>query len=197
MRIAVDLDGVLADTIVTFCTILNKRYSTHFTADTFVRWNAWEIANITKDEFFQTLDEAWFSWKDIPSIEENIGEKLTQIRPFGKVHIVTGRSLDTVRPAKRWLKEHKVSYDRFVRTPSSMAKAELSYDVFIDDSAELMSLLSSRVNTYGILYTQPWNRNASIMKRIFRVERWAQIPKLLRHVSATNARLWVSSLELR
>ncbi len=58
VRIAVDLDGVLADTIVTFCAILNKRYSTNFTADSFVRWNAWEIAHITKDEFFRTLDES-------------------------------------------------------------------------------------------------------------------------------------------
>jgi uncharacterized HAD superfamily protein len=168
--------------MVTFCTILNKRHSTRFTADSFVRWNAWEIANITKDEFFRTLDEAWFSWKDVPEMEENIGEKLERIRPFGKVDVVTGRSQETVRPAKRWLREHNVSYDKFVRTPSTLAKADLTYDVFVDDSAELMSLLSSRANTHGILYTQPWNRNAPKMKGIFRVEKWAQIPKLLRHL---------------
>ena len=175
-RIAVDLDGVLANTVVTFCKILNQRHSTHFTVDSFVRWNAWEIAQITKDEFFRTLDEAWFSWKEIPPMEENIGGKMMRIRPFGEVDIVTGRSLETVQPAKAWLEEHKVSYDKFVRTTSTMAKADLVYDVFIDDSAELMSILASREDRHGILYTQPWNKSAMSIPMVSRVDRWEQIP---------------------
>ena len=178
-HIAIDLDGVLADTMVTFCKILNKRDSTRFTADSFVRWNAWEIAQITKDEFFRMLDEAWFAWKEIPPIEENIGGKIMRIRPFGKVDIVTGRSLETVQPAKAWLKQHDVSYDKFVRTISTMAKADLVYDVFIDDSAELMSILASRADRHGILYTQPWNRSAMSIPRVFRVDRWEQVPAAL------------------
>ncbi len=187
-RIAVDLDGVLADTMVTFCEILNKRHSTRFTADSFVRWKAWEIAHITKDEFFRTLDEAWFSWKEIPPMEANIGEKLIRICSFGKVHIVTGRSPETVQPAKAWLNEHKVPYDRFVRAISTMAKAKLGYDVFIDDSVELMSHLASSTDRYGLLYTQPWNRDASEMPRIFRVDRWKQVPAVLEKLSVRHNR---------
>ncbi len=183
MRIAVDLDGVLADTMVTFCTILNKRYSANFTPSSFVRWNAWEIAHISKDEFFRTLDEAWFSWRDIPPIEADISEEVPLIRRFGTIDVVTGRSQDTIQPAKAWLKEHRILYNEFVRTESTVAKAELSYDVFIDDSAELMGRLSSD-NRQGILYTQPWNKSASNIPGIFRVDRWAQIPDVLRELSA-------------
>jgi uncharacterized HAD superfamily protein len=183
LRIAVDLDGVLADTMVTFCTILNQHHATQFTVNSFVQWNAWQIAHITKDEFFRTLDEAWFEWENIPPVRHHIGEAVERIHRFGRIDVVTGRSQATVQAAMNWLKEHKIPYDTFVRTASTKAKARLSYDVFIDDSAELMSLVASSIGKCGILYTQPWNRNAGDLRRVFRVERWEQIPAVLEKVS--------------
>jgi uncharacterized HAD superfamily protein len=186
LRIAVDLDGVLADTMVIFCRILNNRHSANFTAASFVQWNAWEIAHISKDEFFRTLDEAWFEWEKIPPVEEEIGMRVTRICAIGRVDIVTGRSQDTIQAAKSWLEKYEVPYEGFVRTLNTGAKADLSYDVFIDDSADLMSLVAGSSDRWGILYTQPWNKNAKEMESIFRVERWAQIPSLLEQVSVTR-----------
>jgi len=183
LRIAVDLDGVLADTMVTFCKILNQHHSTQFTVNSFVQWNAWQIAHIPKEEFFRTLDEAWFEWENIPAVEDHIVEAVKGIHRFGRVDVVTGRSQVTVQAAMNWLKEHKIPYDAFVRTESTKAKARLGYDVFIDDSAELMSLLASSLDKCGILYSQPWNRNAGDMQRVFRVERWEEIPTALERVS--------------
>jgi hypothetical protein len=154
--------------------------------NSFVQWNAWRIAQITKEEFLRTLDEAWFEWETIPPVEENIGAEVSRIHGIGQVDIVTGRNQATVQAAKSWLEEHKVPYDTFVRTASTGAKAKLNYDVFIDDSAELMSLVGSSFDRYGILYTQPWNRTAKDLPRIYRVERWKQIPDLLERVSATK-----------
>ncbi len=112
-------------------------------------------------------------------MEQNIGGKMMQIRPFGKVDVVTGRSPETVQPVRAWLEGHNVSYDKFVRTASTMAKANLGYDVFIDDSAELMSILASKADRYGILYTQPGNRSATSIPKVFRVNRWEQVPAVL------------------
>jgi uncharacterized HAD superfamily protein len=181
------LDGVLADTMVPFCTILNARHSTQVAVESFVQWNAWEIAHITKDEFFRTLDEAWSDWRKIPPTEEDIGEKVGRLREFGRVDIVTGRSLETVPSANSWLKQHEVPYDTFVRTISTIAKANLTYDLFIDDSADLMSLLASSLDRRGILYTQPWNRKAPEMPRIFRVQRWDEIPSILQQLTAKKS----------
>jgi len=180
----VDLDGVLANTMLTFCQILNKRHSTHFTVESFDRWNAWQIAHIPRNEFMHTLDEAWFNWRDIASVEERLGNRISDIRAFGSVDIVTGRSQRTIQNAKAWLKEHEISYDHFVRTVSTNAKAKLSYDVFIDDAAELMSAISSGLDRFGVLYTQPWNRNAGSMPRIFKVDKWSQVSGVLEEISA-------------
>ncbi len=185
-RIAVDLDGVLANTMFPFCRVLNQRHSTQFNVDSFVRWNAWEIAHITKDEFFRTLDEAWFDWKAIPPTEEDIAEKVARLGEFGRVDIVTGRSPETVAPAKSWLKRYGIPFNAFVRTASTRAKVKLDYELFIDDSADLMSLLASSLDKHGVLYTQPWNRDASDMPRIVRVHRWNEIPDILRELTAAK-----------
>ena len=173
---AVDLDGVLANTMAPVCRIINRRHSTHFDVSCFVRWKAWEIAQITKDEFFRTLDEAWFDWRTIPPTEEHIDEKVGRLLEFGKVDIVTGRSLETVAPANSWLKQQGIRFNSFLRTENGKDKAKLNYDGFFDDSPELMSQLSSGSSRHGILYTQPWNRKSPIMPRIYRVNSWNQIP---------------------
>jgi uncharacterized HAD superfamily protein len=184
LRIAVDLDGVLADTITSFCRILNKRYSTHFTVESFDRWNAWQNAGISEDEFFRTLDETWFDWKTIPAMEENLSEKVNQLGRFGRVDVVTGRSPETVPYANSWLKEQHIPFDQFIRTQSTNAKVKLNYDIFIDDSADLMALIASTLDSHGILYTQPWNKKAPEMPRIVRVQRWSEIPQILEEISS-------------
>ena len=186
LSIAVDLDGVLANTILPFCRIINQRHLTQFDPSSFTRWSAWEIAHIPKEEFFRTLDEAWYSWKSIPPTEDGIGEKVRRLHMLGRVDIVTGRSPDTVAPAQSWLRQHEVPFHSFVRTSGTMEKAELSYDVFIDDSPELMKGIASTLDKHGIVYTQPWNKSEPRMPRIHRVESWDQIPTAVREITATR-----------
>jgi uncharacterized HAD superfamily protein len=185
MRIAVDLDGVLADTMVTVCDILNRHRPTPLSVASFLQWRAWETAGITKDEFFRTLDEAWFSWETIPPTKENLGAEVGKLSEFGVVDIVTGRSPVTVPYANSWLEKHQIPFDYFVRTKNSTtAKLNLDYDIYVDDSAELMALLASRLQGSGILYLRPWNRNTAEMPRVFRAERWDQIAGVVKQVSS-------------
>jgi uncharacterized HAD superfamily protein len=188
MRIAVDLDGVLADTMVTVANILNRTRSQKLNAESFDRWRAWEIAGITKDQFFRTLDEAWFSWESIPPTEEDLKVSVRRLMRFGIVDIVTRRSRATVPQANFWLERYGIPFDSFVRTSNSTnAKLALDYDLYVDDSAELMAILASRLHRSGILYLCPWNRNASEMPRIFRAERWDQIPGIVERIYDASA----------
>jgi len=180
--VAVDLDGVLADTMTACCRMINMAHSTHLQVSSFVHWKAWEIANITKDEFFRDLDEAWFHWQMIPPTETRLAEKIQKLLEIAKVDIVTGRSSKTVTPAKAWLRQHGIQYNSFVRTDSGMDKLRLSYAIFIDDSPELMEAISSTTDRRGILYTQPWNKELAINSRIFRVDSWNQIPKIVAEI---------------
>ena len=184
LRIAMDLDGVLADTVQSLCKILNSRHATEYTPEKFDRWNAWEVAHISREEFLRTLDEAWFNWRQIPAMENDLESKVSRLTKFGTIDIVTGRSEATVPCAQEWLQSQRIPYSNFVRTTSGSAKADLDYDIFIDDSDYLMSLVASRLFGFGILYTQPWNRSAKIMPRVFRANNWEEIPQLIEHIQA-------------
>jgi hypothetical protein len=173
--------------MVSVCHILNSRRTTPLAVESFDRWRAWEIAGITKDEFFRALDEAWFSWETLPPTEEKLDVKVGRLGRFGKVDIVTGRSSVTVPQANSWLKHHSIPFDSFVRTDNSTtAKLDLQYDWYIDDSSELMELLASRLRGSGVLYLRPWNRTTLEMPRIFKVDRWNKIPQAIEQAAATD-----------
>ena len=156
------------------------------------RWNAWEVAKVSMDEFLKILDEAWFNWQTIPPVEENIAHKVSELSSIGQIDIVTGRTEVTVPFAKEWLRSQNVTYNNFVRVNNTAAKANLEYDVFIDDSTYLMTLVAQRLFGYGILYEQPWNRNAASMNRIVKVKGWDEIPPALKQMK--NSTKYTSTL---
>ena len=145
-------------------------------------WASWRKLGITREQFFQFLDEAWDDWESIPPTEPRLTEKVRKIARSGQIDVVTGRSKESVRAAKTWLTEHKIPYQRFVRVPEWKDKIYLNYDIYIDDAPELMPLISHNPKMWGILYSRPWNRTVPELRQVFRVESWTEIPKLLEQI---------------
>lgn len=189
LRIGVDLDGVLAEAMIVWCDLYNKRYGGSLTFEDIHAWEVWKIVKITRDQFFRLLDDSWLEWRRMPSTEEDVGEQVKRLREFGTVDVVTGRSMRTVTQAKEWLKAHEIPYDRFVRTESTLAKIRLDYDVFVDDSPRLMERIASRSTALGILYTRPWNRDAHMPSVIRRANSWAEVPPMVRSASTSASRI--------
>jgi uncharacterized HAD superfamily protein len=183
LKIAVDLDGVLAEAMIGWCKLYNQRHGQSLSFEDIRAWDVWKIVKIQRNEFFKILDDAWLQWEGIPATEEDVGEQVNLLRECGTVDIVTGRSARTVASARKWLDAHSISYDRFVRTESTLAKIRLDYDVFVDDSPTLMQLIASKSMALGILYTRPWNRDAQIPTVVRRVNRWPEVPPIVRAAS--------------
>jgi len=182
MKIAVDLDGVLAETMEAWCRCANEFLGTKYTIADLDTWASWRKLGITRDQFFQFLEEAWDDWESVPPTESRLAEKVRKISDLGKVDIVTGRSKESVPSAKKWLAEQKIPYERFVRVPGWKDKIFLNYDVYIDDAPELMPLVSRNPTMWGILYSRPWNRTVPELRQVFRVENWTEIPKRLKEI---------------
>ena len=180
LRIAVDLDGVLAETMEAWCRIANERHGTRVKFGDLDSWTSWQKTGITRDEFFQILDQTWDTWQDIPPTEPGLSKKVRRVSDLGSVDIVTGRSKHTVESAKLWLAEHRIRYEKFVRVRGWKDKVFLNYDVYIDDAPELMPLISRNPLMIGVLYERPWNREVASMPRVFRVTSWTEIPGLLK-----------------
>ena len=182
LKIAVDLDGVLAETMEAWCKRANEFLGTNYTLSDLDTWASWRKLGITRDQFFQFLDEAWDDWESIPPTEHRLAEKVRKIARLGQIDVVTGRSKESVRAAKSWLADQDIEYRQFVRVPGWRDKIFLNYDVYIDDAPELMPLISRNPMMWGILYSRPWNRTVPTLRQIYRAETWTEIPKLFKEI---------------
>ena len=182
LKIAVDLDGVLAETMETWCKHANEFLGTNLKLADLDTWASWRKLGISREQFFQFLDEAWDDWQSIPPTEPRLAEKVGKIARSGQIDVVTGRSKESVKAAKSWLAEQEIPYRRFVRVPGWKDKIFLNYDIYIDDAPELMPLISRNPTMWGILYSRPWNRTVPELRQVFRVESWTEIPKLVKQI---------------
>ena len=160
LRISLDVDGVLADTIRLWIRLWSKKSGQRLDYEDVIEWNFWRGLGITSEEFMELMRMAWRMWRDLPPTEPNLSEKVARLRTLGRVDIVTARPRDVEKYTLLWLEAHGISFDDIVWIRSSGMKARLDYDVFIDDSPLLVDgcMLRTRIL---LLYDRPWNRNIS------------------------------------
>ena len=187
LNIAVDLDGVLAESMLVWCDRANKEFGTNLSMKDLDSWSWWKRFPISKDDFYRILDESWADWREIPPTEPGIAEKVARIEKFGDLDIVTGRSKRTVEAARSWVDSQKVRYRRFVRVLGWRDKVLLDYDVYIDDAPDLMPLISRSPIAWGVLYERPWNRTVGDMPKVLKAKSWLKVPALLKRVQASKS----------
>lgn len=182
-----DLDGVLAESMLVWCERANKEFGTRLKMEEIDSWSWWKKTSISKDDFYRILDESWEEWKEIPPTEPKIAEKVARIAKFGDLDIVTGRSKRTVEAARDWVDNQKIRYCSFVRVLGWRDKIFLNYDVYIDDAPDLMPLISRSPSAWAVLYERPWNRSVADMPKVLRAKSWGQVPALLRKIQTRKS----------
>ena len=166
MKIALDVDGVLADVIqswLNYSNSIRNEILKHEITD----WDFWKKHQINRYDFYAELNSCWKNWKSIPTTEDNLSLVTQNLSEIGQVDIVTARERSTDSFVKNWLEYYDVSYDNYVSVIDGPMKADLDYDVFIDDSP-LNALKIIQQKKKMILYSQPWNQHISD-KQICRV----------------------------
>ena len=159
MKIALDVDGVLADVIVSWINYSNSirsKISKHEITD----WEFWKKFQINQFDFYAELSACWKNWNMIPPTEENLSSVTKSLSSLGQVDIVTAREKSTDSFVKSWLIHHDISYDNYVSVIDGPMKADLNYDIFIDDSP-LNAVKFLKNGKKVILYSQPWNHHIS------------------------------------
>lgn len=167
MKIALDVDGVLADVIESWLIYSNKIRSS-ISKDEITNWDFWKKFKINRYDFYEELSTCWKNWNTIPPTEDNLSVITENLSNFGQVDIVTARELSTDSFVKNWLDQHDITYQNYVSVIDGTMKADLDYDVFIDDSPlNAIKFLEREKNV--LLYSQPWNQSItnSNIQRIF------------------------------
>ncbi|KFM22238.1 putative nucleotidase YqfW protein [Marine Group I thaumarchaeote SCGC AAA799-B03] len=176
MKIALDVDGVLADVIqswLNYSNSIRQEIQKHEITD----WNFWKKFDIDRYDFYSELRSCWKNWISIPPTEENLASITKNLSDIGQVDIVTARERSTDSFVKKWLEYHNISYDNYVPVIDGPMKADLDYDVFIDDSP-LNALKFLQNNKNIILYSQPWNQHI-VENKIHRISNLSEAIKKL------------------
>ncbi|KEQ57429.1 Putative nucleotidase YqfW protein [Marine Group I thaumarchaeote SCGC AAA799-N04] len=166
MKIALDVDGVLADVIqswLNYSNFIRQKIQKHEITD----WNFWKKFEINRYDFYSELSSCWKNWTSIPPTEKNLALVTKNLSDIAQVDIVTARERSTDSFVKKWLEHYNISYDNYVSVIDGPMKADLDYDVFIDDSPlNAFKFLKNKKNV--ILYSQPWNQHI-VEKNIHRI----------------------------
>ena len=184
MRIGIDIDDVMADSLPEFLKAFNRRFGLQIP----VTEAGWEIVRrhpeIPADEigaFFAELTRADFlgSRPLVPGAREGV-EQLHQAGH--RLFIITGRLRQDRDITERWVAQRGLSsfFEAIVDrdgldAPRHKRRAveRLRLDALLEDEYEV-ALAAAEVSGRVLLFDQPWNQGR-LPSRVFRIRSWSDV----------------------
>jgi 5'(3')-deoxyribonucleotidase len=169
VRVALDVDGVLADIINVWLNRYNKKSrGKMLSIDSICRWDFWKELGYDEHRFYAELAECWDEWYNVPLTEPNMPIYVSKLKDIAeRVDIVSAQiAKDHVI---RWLNYNGIKYDGYVSVAMGRDKAKLDYDIFIDDSP-INALSIAGMGKHVLLYDQPWNKHVCNNSKIVRIK---------------------------
>ncbi len=166
MKIAFDVDNVLADSMTCWCKKATKHLGRAVTREEITSHKIVRSIPMSPPEIFKLQDEVWTEWRDLHTTEEHLSRKLGILRKNGfQVFVVTSRPLRSINSVKKWLARQKIPYDEFHAIGPYKSKSEIEADALVDDAPDQISEFI-RTGRTGFLYAQPWNRNVKVKRAV-------------------------------
>ena len=191
MKVAFDLDEVLADFNSKLLQFHNENYGTNFAVSDLHSYNLWETWGGTREQAIQKVFRFYESpyFENIKPFDEAIGiiEKLSK---NNELVIITSRPTQLESVTTDWvhiffpqkfskiLLTHHYSNDGKIGKEKDEVCSQESIDVIVEDSLEWAQKCSRR-NVKAILLDRPWNQTGPANENIIRVEHLNEILGIL------------------
>jgi len=166
MLIAIDLDGVLSDSMGLWIHIWNASNYPKLNYEDISEWDFWRRLGLSEERFLEIFEDVWNRWEELQPLDQNVAEVVDKINQLGVVDIVTGRPSRNRKFIVKWLKKHGIKYRRLLI--GIQKKSSHLYDVYVDDSP-IQALEVSQAGRLFLLRDQPWNRHVEPNRFIRRV----------------------------
>lgn len=185
MRIAMDIDGVLADQIGAALQRIEKEYGQRYHRSEVVRahWtfdgrDIWtEISRLLKDAEYVLA---------IPVIE---GAQAAVQKLAGRdVHVATARRPEAEKATRLWLDRHFPGLKEYHHARTG-AKHSVPSDVLIDDfDLNIVEFVKSEPHRRGILFQQPWSINdvgiEKYLDQVYFCKDWPSVINVIDEIGA-------------
>lgn len=188
MRIAIDVDDVLANFLPTLVKFHNKTYNTAFTKEHFKSFHLWETWGGTREE---AMDKV-FHFYETPEFEnisvvEGAKEAVKLLKQNHELMVVTARPEELRSKTEAWINIHFPGLfsdihiaNRFSKSGPQTTKAILcethGAEMLIDDSIDY-ALECVAPHRRILLFDNPWNQRPELPEGVNRVRSWEEILK--------------------
>ncbi len=167
--IALDLDSVLADVMITWIDEYNNTFNTNLKKSDIVQWHLHNILPLPEKEVQDLFTYVWKNrWKDIPPTSNDISKVTNLLQEKGfRISIITKRDRATIVFVAYWLDLHGVSFNDIIFIFDDMSKAHYPFFLLVDDSPLNASevLYPKRI----AIFDQPWNKSLNNYPRIYKL----------------------------
>jgi len=160
-RIAVDVDGVLADQVPPILVKLNPKYGIKLTKKDITDWK-YPIMDTSIDVEIENalLDKSYVL--EMPIIE-GAKDGMLYLWRNHLVIIATSRPSETEDSTLNWVSLN-FKFHEFCNTRGK-SKRSLNADILIDDNVQNIEDFSKSTGL-GLLFSQPWNQDRSSVERL-------------------------------
>ncbi len=189
IRIALDMDGVLASSHVIMENVIQERYGVSFPPEAAYQWDAEKSlfhltgVKMSGQEYLDLFDDVWKRWREIPMMDSYATTAIKELKDEGyTVHIVTySKTHEQMIHKGEWLAKKVMPLLWMVNARDTAGwKYELDYDVFIEDCPHIAVGAFQR-GRIAILYDQPWNRGVDSRLISFRVGNLMSVPFMIKN----------------
>jgi 5'(3')-deoxyribonucleotidase len=163
LRIAVDIDGVLADQVSLILKRLNSKYGLKLKKDDITEWDQKIADTNIKIEIENALLERDYILS-LPLIQGS-KEGMKYLYQNHHVTVATARPKITEDTTRKWVSSH-FKYHDFCNTKGK-SKDCVDSDVLIDDYVPNIEEFSKNKGV-GLLFSQPWNRERNRLENLIR-----------------------------
>lgn len=176
MRIGVDIDGVLADSLPLWVGELNRFFNKNKRVEEIHLYDVCRTYEITTSELYKFLERRGRHLMSAPPPVPGAPYYLSRIKQYHEIYIVSAREEQYAPETREWLKRHGLPYDEMILLGSHAKKEaclENNLHVLVEDTLEI-GVQVSAAGVPVLLLDAPYNRGA-LPRLVYRKRSWDEI----------------------
>ena len=190
MKIAIDLDEIIAGFLDAFIKYHNNTYKTTFHKSDFFSYQFWKVIGGTREEAIDKVygfhDSHYFD--EIEPLDGAI-EAIKNLKTNNVLYLITSRQDDFIEKTRIWIEKHLPNiFDKILhsnaypKNGTSRKKSDLcdrlNVDALIEDNLDYV-IECIKQDRKIILFRYPWNEQTVKPKGIYVVSGWNETLELL------------------
>lgn len=184
MRIGIDIDDCITQTVERYCELASELFSRNIIKDQLLHTSGkLEAQGMVTTEEFQLLRKSLAEQRFFKSILAHTGaiNAIKELNNKHQVFFITSR--DDYSEAKEdtlyWLQSQGIiSPTIFFSSQKDLIIKDNKIDIFIDDRESYVAQ-ALNAGAQAILFTQPWNIMLSVNSRVNRFSQWGEISQFI------------------